>query len=85
MKDGERKAKRIVLTVNNIDCATCAMTIERRLKKLEGIEEVGSAIMLNKVFVEYDESKVSSSLIMKAIKKAGYSSYVTRESALDSG
>ena len=75
----ERKAKRAVFSVRNVDCATCALSIEKRLKKVDGIENVGSAIMLNKIFVDYDESKVGISEIMKAIKGAGYSNYVTND------
>jgi P-type Cu+ transporter len=74
---GER-AKRAVFSVRSIDCATCAIGIEKRLKKVDGVENVGSAIMLNKIFVDYDESKVSISEIVRAIKEAGYSSYLTR-------
>ncbi len=70
--------KRAVFSVRNIDCATCAFGMEKRLKKVDGVAGVGSSIMLNKVFVDYDESKVSISEIMDAIKEAGYSSYVTR-------
>jgi P-type Cu+ transporter len=72
------KTKRVVFSVRNIDCTTCAIGIEKRLRKVNGIEAVGSAIMLNKIFVDYDESKVSISEIMQAIKRAGYSSYLTR-------
>ena len=70
--------RRVTFSVRDIDCVTCAIGIERRLKKLDGVEGVGSAIMLNKIFVDYDESKVGISEILKAIKEAGYSSYVTR-------
>jgi Cu+-exporting ATPase len=73
----EKKAKRAVFSVRNIDCATCALAIEKRLKKLDGIENVGSAVMLNKIFVDYDESKVGIPEIMKAIKDIGYSNYLT--------
>jgi copper chaperone CopZ len=72
------KARRAVFSVRNIDCATCAIGIEKRLTKLDGVESVGSAIMLNKIFVDYDESRVSISEITRAIKEAGYSSYLTR-------
>ncbi len=72
------EARRAVFSVRNIDCATCALGIEKRLKKLEGIENVGSSVMLNKIFVDYDQSKVSISEIMDAIKEAGYSGYLTR-------
>jgi Cu+-exporting ATPase len=67
-----------VFSVRNIDCSTCALGIEKRLKKVEGIEKVGSSIMLNRVFVDYDESRVNIPRIMDAIKKAGYSGYLTR-------
>jgi Cu+-exporting ATPase len=77
-----KKAKRIVFSVRNIDCTTCAIAIEKRLKKVDGIENVGSAIMLNKVFVDYDESKVGISEIKKAIKQAGYSNYVTNNDSI---
>jgi Cu+-exporting ATPase len=74
----EKKGKTAVFAVRNIDCTTCAIAIEKRLKKVDGIEDVGSAIMLNRIFVDYDESKVSISEILQAIKEAGYSSHLTR-------
>ena len=78
----EKKAKRAVFSVRNIDCTTCAIAIEKRLEKVDGIENVGSAIMLNKIFVDYDESKVGISEIKKAIKHAGYSNYVTHNDSM---
>jgi Cu+-exporting ATPase len=74
----EKKAKRATFSVRNIDCATCAIAIEKRLKKVDGIQNVGSAIMLNEIFVDYDESKVGISEIMQAIKEAGYSNHLRR-------
>ena len=78
----EKKAKRAVFSVRNIDCTTCSLAIEKRLKKVDGIENVGSAIMLNKIFVDYDESKVNISEIMKAIEEAGYANYMTRNDSM---
>ncbi len=74
---GGKKPRRAAFSVRNIDCATCAFAIERRLMKVDGIKSVGSAILLNKVFVDYDESKIGVSEIKNAIKEAGYSNYVT--------
>jgi P-type Cu+ transporter len=76
-QEREKKPRRAVFSVRNINCVTCALGIEKRLKKVDGIESVGSAIMLNKVFVDYDESRVSLSEIKNAIKDAGYSNHVT--------
>ncbi len=71
----EGRIRRAVFSVSNIDCATCATAIEKRLEKVDGIENVWSAIMLNKIFVDYDESKVDTSEIRTAIKEAGYSNF----------
>ncbi len=68
---------RAVFSVRNMDCVTCALGIEKRLKKLDGVESVKAAIMLNKIFVDYDESKVGIYEIKNAIKEAGYSNYLT--------
>jgi len=78
---GEPKGttRRATFSVRGVDCATCGMAIEKRLKRLEGVKEVGSATMLNKVFVDYDESRVGISDIMKVIKEAGYSGHMTRK------
>ena len=75
----ERKGKRAVFSVRNMDCATCGVALEKRLRKVDGIEGVGSAIMLNKVFVDYDESKLDVTEIKKAIKEAGYANHVTSD------
>lgn len=77
-----RKPKRAVFSVRNIDCTTCASAIEKRLKKVDGVEKVGIAVMLNKIFVDYDESKVGLSEIRNAIDEAGYSSFVTNNDSM---
>ena len=73
-----KKITRAVFTARNIDCITCAFGIEKHLKKLDGVKSVGTAVMLNKIFIDYDKSKVDISEIMKAIDKAGYSNYLNR-------
>lgn len=69
--------KRAVFSVTSMDCVTCALAIGKKLRKLDGIKEVGSAVMLNKIFVDYDDSKVNIREIKRAIKDSGYSNYVT--------
>ena len=71
---------RAVFSVRGIECATCSLAIEKRLKRLEGVKGVRAAIMLNKVFVDYDESKTNLPEIMEAIEKTGYANYLSRDS-----
>ena len=77
--DEKEKTSRAVFTVRDIDCATCAFAIEKQVKKVEGVKSVGTALMLNKVFIDYDESRTSISEIMKAVDKTGYSNYLVRK------
>lgn len=71
------RTRRAVFSVTNMDCVTCSLAIGKRLRKIDGVQEVGSAVMLNKVFVDYDDSKTDLSKIKSAIKEAGFSSYLT--------
>ncbi len=79
MSEGEPKLKRAVFSVRGMDCATCALGIEKRLKGVEGVESVKAAIMLNEVFVDYDESKVGAHGVSTAIKKSGYANHLIRK------
>ena len=70
---------RAVFTVRYIDCATCALVIEKHVKKVNGVRVVRTAVILSKVFIDYDESETDISEIKKAIDKAGYSNYLVRK------
>jgi copper chaperone CopZ len=74
-KKGEKA--RIVVSVREISCTVCAQAIEKQVKKINGIEDVKTAVMLNKVFIDYDSKLVDTSTIRKAIDKTGFKSYMT--------
>jgi copper chaperone CopZ len=79
-EDEKRTEKsRLVVSVTGMDCATCAFAIEKQVKKIKGIDDVKAAIMLNKVFIDYNPDLVDSADIRKAIDKTGYKSYMTVE------
>jgi Cu+-exporting ATPase len=79
--EDEKKTEksRLVVSVTGMDCATCTFAIEKQVKKIKGIDDVKAAIMLNKVFIDYDPNIVDSVTIRKAIDKTGFKSYVTVE------
>jgi copper chaperone CopZ len=76
-KDKKAEKARIVVSVREISCTVCAQAIEKQVKKINGIEDVKTAIMLNKVFIDYDPKLVDSTTIRKAIDKTGFKSYMT--------
>jgi len=79
--EGEKKTEksRLIISVTGMDCATCALAIEKQVKKMKGIDDIKAAIMLNKVFIDYNPDLVDSTTIRKAIDKTGYKSYMTVE------
>jgi Cu+-exporting ATPase len=70
---------RVVVSVTRMSCATCAFAIEKQVKKLKGVNDVKAAIMLNKVFIDYDPNLIDSATIKKAIDRTGYKSYMAIE------
>ena len=69
----------MIVSVRGISCTTCALAIEKQVKKIKGIDDVKAAVMLNKIFVDYDPNLVDSTTVRKAIDKTGYKSYMTVE------
>ena len=80
-KEKKTEKARIVVSVSEIDCTVCATAIQKQLMKMNGIDDVKTAVMLNKVFIDYDPKLVDSSTIRRAIDRTGFKSYMTvRES-----
>lgn len=78
-KEKKTEKARIVVSVSEINCTVCATAIQKQVMKISGIEDVKTAVMLNKVFIDYDPKLVDSSTIRKAIDKTGFKSYMTVE------
>jgi Cu+-exporting ATPase len=78
--EGKKTEKsHMIVSVKGISCTTCALAIEKQVKKIKGIDDVKTAVMLNKVFIDYDPNLVDSATVRKAIDKTGYKSYMTVE------
>ena len=54
-------------------CASCSLTIERTLKKLDGVESVDVSYGTEKAKIQFDESKIDAAKMSKAIDPLGYS------------
>lgn len=60
------------INIGGMTCAACAKAVERTVKKLDGVIRAEVNFPMERLFVEFDPSKVRISLIKEAIKKAGY-------------
>ncbi|HZX20568.1 MAG TPA: heavy metal translocating P-type ATPase [archaeon] len=64
--------KKETITTTGMHCASCSINIERRIKKLEGVQNANANYLTNKVNVEYDENKVGHADFKKVIEGLGY-------------
>ena len=60
------------LRVGGMDCASCAATVERALKQLEGVHEVHVDVVGGRVRVGYAEGKLAHGDLSGAIERVGY-------------
>ncbi|HLC85673.1 MAG TPA: heavy metal translocating P-type ATPase [Candidatus Nanoarchaeia archaeon] len=66
------KQKKIILDVSGMHCASCALTIEKKLKKETGVKTASVNYATEKATVEYDQEKISEEKIEKTIRDTGY-------------
>ncbi len=64
--------KKIIFTIFGMHCASCAVSIEKALKKEEGIFEINVNFASEKAFIKFDSKKINVFDIKKVIKKTGY-------------
>ena len=64
--------KQIILPIKGMTCANCVATIERNLKKLNGIENVAVNLSSERAAVGFKKSRVQINDIVEKIKRAGY-------------
>ena len=73
--------KKTILKILGMSCASCASTIEKALKKEEGVFEINVNFASEKAFVEFDPEQVKIHQIIKVIEGVGYQ--VREETALE--
>ena len=64
--------KKIVLQISGMHCMSCAQTIEKALKNLNGVLNANVNFSAAKAIVEFDSAKVSLAEVDKAISDVGY-------------
>lgn len=64
--------KQVILPITGMTCANCVSTVERNLKKLEGVEGTSVNLVTEKATVRYDPARIDIGSISDRIVKAGY-------------
>ncbi|MDP2892171.1 MAG: heavy metal translocating P-type ATPase [Bacillota bacterium] len=58
--------------ITGMTCAACAASVQRAVSRIPGVKTCEVNIATEKMFVEYDETKVDFSKIKRAVANAGY-------------
>ncbi len=65
-------AKQETLPITGMTCANCALTIERNVRKLPGIETANVNLASERLSIVYDPTAVSHDDIVARVRRAGY-------------
>ncbi len=71
--------------VEGMSCASCAKSVESMLSSLQGIKQANVNYANASVLVEFDESTVSPSEMVKAVNEIGYKLIIDNSSDNISG
>ncbi|QVK19154.1 heavy metal translocating P-type ATPase [Mycoplasmatota bacterium] len=72
VEEKENQEKEVMIPISGMTCASCALAVERALKKMNGINEVSVNFASEKAKVIYDPSITRMSQLKNTISKAGY-------------
>jgi len=79
MSEKEKKAEKITLDITGMHCTACAMNIENRLKKEEGITDARVSYSTSRASVEYVPEKIDKQKIVEAVEDTGYKGFFVVE------
>ena len=65
--------------VLGMTCASCQAHVNKAVSELDGVKSCSVNLVLNNMYVEYDDKKLDESKIIKAVQNAGYDAKVQIE------
>lgn len=70
------QTEHLIVPIKGMHCATCALTIEKKLRKVHGIEKISVNFASEKAHVEYDSGRIDTKGVADAINKTGYKAVI---------
>lgn len=72
LQESANKKSETVVIQTSAQCGTCKTTIEKALKKTQGVKKATLDLDTKKVTVKYNPKKITPNQIRQAINNAGY-------------
>lgn len=76
---GSTAIRQVTLSVQNMTCAACAVTVKKSLTRLDGVKDAKVTANPPRAVVTYDPTRVPVERLVKATKKAGFPSTIIPE------
>ena len=73
--------KTVTLSVENMTCAVCPITVKKSLEKVAGVTQTKVSFETKEAIVTYDDSKTTLKKLQDATFEAGYPSSVKKGNA----
>lgn len=71
--------QKIILQITGMHCASCAITINKALKKKNGVQFADVNFSSAKAMVEFDEKKINKKDLIKVVENAGYKTEIVEQ------
>lgn len=68
----QKQLEKVTVMVTGMTCASCAVSVDKAVSKLDGIKEVNVNVATDKMVLEYDPSLIRLSAIKKTVQDTGY-------------
>lgn len=66
------RLQHITLPITGMTCANCVATVERNLKKLDGVDQVTVNLATERASLAYDPAQLDQRAILQRVQRAGY-------------
>lgn len=63
------------INIKGMSCSACSASVERAVKKLDGVKSANVNLLAENMICVFDEKKITTNDIIKAVEKAGFSAY----------
>ena len=71
------------ISISGMHCASCALNIEKNIKKLDGVIDANVNFATEKLNAEFNENKINEAKIRDTVKKLGYKPIGAEEAILN--
>ncbi len=65
-------SRQVILPITGMTCANCVSTVERNLKKVDGVQNALVNLSSERATVEYDPARASLDDLIERVERAGY-------------